>query len=375
MVALTASMAVANLHTYLVGPLAPFWQRDLGLTAVQIGALATAVVLVAALVSTTAGSLVDTWGGRPLLLGLYALVAVGLVIMAGAPSLPVLLAGAALGGAGQAVSNPATNQLAAAHTASGSRGSSVGIKQSGVQAGGFVVGLVVPTAVTAFGWRPVLIAAAVLATTIGVSTIGFVPAAQPTPIRPAPSSGGREPVRVRSVAALVLASFFVGAGVEAVLTYTPLYAVSMGESPRVGGLVVSVTALVGIGGRIAWSTVAGRVRDVSRVLTVLGVVAAASAGLLLLAASVGTWMLWLASVLHGLSASSWNAPLMVAVIRRLSGLGIGRATGMVQTAFLAGLVTSPLLMGWIVDATGGYGIGWAIMAAAFACAAVSTWRW
>lgn len=373
--ALTVSMGFGSLHTYVVGFLAPFWQSGLGLTAVQVGAVATAVVLVAAAASVVAGSFVDAWGGRRLLLALYALVALGLVTMATAPSMLLLLVGAAFGGLAQAISNPATNQLIAVHMPLGKRGSSVGIKQSGVQASGFVVGLVVPSVSAEVGWRPVLAAAAVVAAVVGLVSLVLVPSGRPAPVGVIEPTQSVKGGRFGSVAALGIGAFFVGAGVVAVLTYTPLYAVSLGASPKVGGLVVSLTALLGVVGRVAWAAVAERVRDVSRVLTLLGFVALLSAVMMPLASVAGIWLLWVAGAVHGLSASAWNAPVMVAVIRALPQSSIGRGTGAVQTAFLAGLVSSPLLVGWVVDSTGGYSVGWGIVALAFVCATVSTWWW
>jgi len=373
--ALTISMAFGNVPNYAVGLIAPFWQSDLGLSAVQVGAVATAVALVATAGSLFAGWLVDARGGQPLLLALFALVAISLSVMAAAPSVLLLLAGAGIGGAAQAIANPATNQLTATYLHPEGRGSSVGIKQSGVQAGGFVMGLLFPSAAAGAGWRSVLAATAVASVVAGMITLALTlsrPLA-PTDLT-APVRGG-ERDGSNSVAWLATASFFVGAGAIAVLSYTPLYAVSLGESPRVGGLIVALSALAGVAGRIVWATVAERTPDVSRVLAVLGLVAVVSAAIMPLSSAVGVSVLWVAGVLNGVSAGAWNAPMMVAVIKALPRRSIGRGTGAVQTAFLAGLVTSPIAIGWTADSMGGYDLGWGIVAAAFACATISAWRW
>ena len=60
---------------------------------------------------------------------------------------------ALVGGVGQAIANPATNKLISMHVPPGKRGIITGIKQSGVQAGTFLGGLLLPVITLSFGWR------------------------------------------------------------------------------------------------------------------------------------------------------------------------------------------------------------------------------
>ncbi len=59
---------------------------------------------------------------------------------------------------------------------------------------------------------------------------------------------------------------------------------------------------------------------------------------------------------------------MLAIINDTPARDTGRATGMVMLGFLGGLTVGAPLMGWVVDVTENYVVGW-LMLGAFALAA------
>src|SRR5207245_1677558 len=80
----------------------------------------------------------------------------GAVAPAGGRHYSGLVAGAAVFGISVAFGNPATNQLAARGVTPGRHGLVTGVKQSGVQIGAFLAGLVLPAVAGAAGWRAAL---------------------------------------------------------------------------------------------------------------------------------------------------------------------------------------------------------------------------
>lgn len=89
---------------YLLAVLAPFIARDTGWTLQAIMGSLSLGLIVAGLVSPRVGRLIDARGGRPVLMGGCALLALGLGIIALAPGLPVFALGWCIIGAGMAAS-------------------------------------------------------------------------------------------------------------------------------------------------------------------------------------------------------------------------------------------------------------------------------
>lgn len=89
---------------YLLAVLAPSIAQDTGWTLQAIMGSLSLGLLVAGLVSPQVGRLIDARGGRPVLMGGCTLLALGLGIIALAPSLPVFALGWSIIGAGMAAS-------------------------------------------------------------------------------------------------------------------------------------------------------------------------------------------------------------------------------------------------------------------------------
>src|SRR5438552_7298971 len=150
-------MAVCTFLPYALGALGPFITDELGITRTALGSLTTVTYAVGAALSPVAGPFVDRFGGRRSLAVSFAAGALGVAIAAaGGRHYAGLVAGAAVFGISVAFGNPATNQLAARVVAAGRHGIVTGVKQSGVQVGAFLAGLVLPAVAGAAGWRPAL---------------------------------------------------------------------------------------------------------------------------------------------------------------------------------------------------------------------------
>jgi predicted MFS family arabinose efflux permease len=159
--------------------------------------------------------------------------------------------------------------------------------------------------------------------------------------------------------------FILGGAGTAIFTFLPLYAEeALGLGPASAGLAVTVTGVAGVVGRILWGRFAEVRFGTWRSLEYIAVLAAVAAAVLVAAASV-TWLVWLAAVLTGFSASAWNSVGMLAVIETVTPAQAGRASGVVLLGFLGGLGVGAPAFGYSIDRLGTYGPGWTAVGIAF----------
>ena len=391
-VTLTLGMAVCTLLPYAVGALGPFITADLGISHTALGTLTTVMYAVGAVLSPVAGPLVDRFGGRRSLVVSFAAGGLGVATAAvSGRHYAGLVAGAAVFGISVAFGNPATNQLAAAGVPSGRYGVVTGVKQSGVQVGAFLAGLVLPGLADAVGWRGALGVCGLLGA-VGLGLTGrYVPSPSggsapsepwigPGTAEGAPADGpasrpGRRRLD-RAVNQLTVYALLMGFGVGAAGAYLPLYAVEdLGFSRGTAGLTAALMGFVGIVARVGW----GRRHDrtMAPVIRSLGTLAAgsvvATAGLWA-AASLGSGFVWAGAALFGATAVAWNALGMLAIVRDVDVAVSGRASGRVLLGFYVGFLAGPVSFGWSVDHSG-YSAGWAGVTAVFVLASALTLAW
>ncbi len=371
---LVVTMAAATLSLTVFGVLASELISYMGIERWQVGMLATTSTLGGALFSSRMGKWVDGVGGRRATVTTLIVAGVSLFCVGIAPEFSLMVGAGFLTGIASAISNPATNKLISVEIEPGQRGLIVGVKQSGVQISIFFGGWLLPVFTGWWGWRWAVLAFAAVPLAVGIFYMGKGAAADPAravggddeAIRrrdTAGTSAGRLP---RLVYRLAIYGFLLGAGGVAVVVYLPLYAEEvLGMSRGQAGLVLAVTGPVGILARIGWARVAegrlGMVRSL-KIIAFLGVISgvAFAFGNLL-----GTWAIWLAAVLIGLSVFAWTSVGMLSVIQILPASLAGRGSGAVFFGFMSGFGVGAPLFGWSVDVLGVYTPGWLAVAALF----------
>jgi predicted MFS family arabinose efflux permease len=368
---LASTMGAATFSLVVYSVLAAELIDEFGVDRWQIGALVTANSLFGAVASPFIGLVTDRIGARRATIATLAVASVALAGTALSPVYPVLVLSALVGGVAQSLTNPATNKLISLHIEPGRRGIITGIKQSGVQFGTFLAGVVLPPVAAGFGWRAAVGVFVALAASAGVlSLIVLPPDPRHDEARHGPVEGGVLPPLIYRLAVY---GFLLGAAGTAIFTYLPLYAEEqLGFSPQVAGLAVSVTGLVGIVARISWGRIAERRFGSARSLAVIAVLAVIAA-LVLAAARQLAPLVWLGAMLAGASASSWNTVGMLAIIQSVPASRAGRGSGVVLFGFLAGLASGAPLFGWSVDRLGTYTPGWLAVAAVFSVGLVVIW--
>jgi predicted MFS family arabinose efflux permease len=367
-------MAASTILQFLFGVLAPFLIDEFGISRSQLGLLTTAAFVVGGLVSPSAGGLVDRIGGRRVFIASMVLMAAAISGMAAAPSFVWVMLGAALAGFTLASCNPTTNKLISAHIAVGERGVIMGVKQAGVQFGAFAVGFTIPTAADWWGWRSAMAMTTVLPLACAVAVLLLVPHDRREQLDDRPRA--EVPRLTPLVGWMAGYAFLMGGGVAIVGAYLPLYArEEVGLSVGTAGMLAGVIGLIGIVSRIAWGWGTERLGDYPLALGILGIGAVVATLAALLAPDVGQWMIWGAAVLFGLTAITWNAIGMLAIVAEVGTHAAGRASGLVQSGFYGGFVVTPALFGYSVDRTQEWSWGWWGVVAMFTGAAVVAFSW
>jgi MFS family permease len=363
-------MAIATFPIIVFSVLAADLIEEFSVTRFQVGILVTATGLVGSLVSPTFGRVTDRVGAVTSTRAVLALGLATLIGLALSPTYLMLVTASLLTGVPNGWSNPATNALIVENMPIGQRGMVTGIKQSGVQVGTFLGGLLLPPLALKWGWRLAVVSFVVIPT---VALFGLRKH-RDSHREPRGHHEGRGPLPT-SVKWVALYGTLSGVASSAMFGFFPLFAEEdQLWTPWAAGFMIAVIGLTGIAARITWPTVSERRLGHGLTLRLLALLSTASAVLLALAASdvVGSWTLVPAALLLGAGAIAWNAVGMLAVMDFTPASLVGRGTGLVLLGFLLGLAGGAPLLGLSVDLTGTYLPGWLGAAALLAtCAAIA----
>lgn len=355
-----AAMATSTFPLIVASVLAAQLIEEFDISRAQVGLLASASGLVGALSSPFFGRLTDRLGAVRSTISLFVGGSVALILIALSPTYGTLIAAGVFCGLPNGWCNPATNALIVDNVPAGARGLVTGVKQSGVQLGTFLGGLLLPVLTGLWSWRFAVLA--FLAIPIaGLS--GMIGREAHEKSRRGPGAGdGTLPRLIRWVTAY---GFISGMTSSAMVGFIPLFANErLGWTESAAGTLIAIVGIAGIGARITWPRLAERTTGHGWVLRLIAGLTTASASILWLAEAglVPTWALVPASLLLGTGAVAWNAVGMLAVMDFAPQGLVGRGTGQVLFGFLLGLAIGPLLMGLSVDSFGNYAPGWATAA-------------
>jgi MFS family permease len=367
-----STMAISTFAIIAAGVLAAQLIDEFEITRAQVGLLVTANGVVGAFASPVFGRVTDRLGAVKSVVGALCLGSFTLIAWSLSPTYAVLFTAALITGLSNAWGNPSTNALIVDNVPPGARGVVTGIKQSGVQIGTFLGGLLLPIFAGLWSWRVAMALFLFIPLTgligmIGRRDHGTVP-------RMHRSEVGRLPVSVRWIA---LYGFVSGMATSAMIAFLPLFAKEgMGWSEAAGGSLVALTGLAGIGARVFWPRLSERSLGHGRTLRILASVTT-FAGVILGVVSLGglgSWALIVAALMIGGGAVAWNAVGMLAVMDFSPAGAVGKGTGMVLFGFLSGLALGPPLMGLSVDRLGTYAPGWFATAGLLVCSALISFR-
>ncbi|HSJ83589.1 MAG TPA: MFS transporter [Acidimicrobiia bacterium] len=363
--AVTATaMGVATFGQAGFGVIAADLIAEFSIERWQIGALVSASGFTGALLSPMFGRVTDRLGSVKSVTGVLLVAMAAMALISVSPSYIVLFGGAILTGLPNGWTNPATNALIVDNIAAGARGFITGIKQSGVQAGAFLGGLLLPPISNLAGWR------VAWASFLVFPIIALVAMWRRPEVKREPRAAGMPKAPIpTAVKWIAVYGTLTGLGVSSTTTFLPLFAQEdQGWTKAQAGLLIAGVGLVGVIARITWGSVSERWLGHGRTLRLLGAQSAVGAILLALAASGNTpsWVLVPTALLFGSGAVAWNAVGMLAVMDYSVPELVGRGTGLAMLGFLTGIGLGAPLMGLSVDRLGVYTPGWLVLAGLFA---------
>ena len=380
---LMAAMAGGPIFNYGIGALSAKIVDTYGITEGQYGFIITAVFVMAGLTAPFLGVLADRLNTRLQLTLIFGGVLVAFLFSATWQSYAMLLIAALVAGVAQSFSNPVTNRIIAQRVPLAQRSAWMGWKQSGVQVGLLVAGLTFPLIGATFGWRgaalfgaalcaPALVLGWLVITRLqrraGRAPSSATPSASPTTTpHPAPSARPaasgvttRESKIPLAVWLFALTSFLNAVGTQGVNVYASLFAVrAMGYTITVAGLLLGVIGVIGILSRIGWGRVTGRLGRPAPLIQVMTLGGIVGLVLLILAETLQQhWLMWVGVAVHAALPLAANVVINSGIVSAISRDRIGVASGLVATGMYLGFALGPVIVGQLVDLTGGFTTGW-----------------
>ncbi|MFV2001239.1 MAG: MFS transporter [Acidimicrobiia bacterium] len=347
--ALAIGLFLITVVAFLRPPLLPDIGRDLGLSAMGLGALGSVFALGRLAVDLPAGRLTDRFAAGPMMAWAGILVALGSAFLALAPTAFVALVAVLVLGAGSAW----TLTTAQAHFARAPRANR-GVSMS-IFAGALLVGQAMGPGVggvigAAFDWRVALASGAVLALVVagvflGIRTVETVEGSSAS-IELRPEKDIPRAV-LWTIYLLPAVQFAVGAAM--IQTIVPIVAdADLGMGPAIVGGALVVAGLA----RLLSALIAGRVTDrVGRRAALLPGLGLQVLGLAVFALGEGALWWWVAILLVSLGSVSVNVgTTMLADLSE--GGGLGRRLGAFRFTGDVAFVVAPTLAGWLFDQRG-----------------------
>ena len=356
-----AMVAMALLTLPVMAPVAA---QALSVSPAMVGFYVSITYLGAMFASLTSGNTVSRFGPiRVSQLGLL-LCALGLCLCA-TPWLPVIAIGALLIGLGYGPITPASSQILARTTPADRMALVFSIKHTGVPLGAMMAGAIVPSIMLAFNWQWTMVMVAIACV---LSALLAQPLRQELDeLRqanlPFQMSALTSPIRMvlghRPLATMAACSFMFCMVQMSLTTYLVTYLhddLSYGLVSA--GLLLSVTQMGGMGGRILWGYVADKWLGAQKTLALLAaLMALCSLTTALFLPVLPLWGIWMVLIVYGASAIGWNGVYLSEVARQAPEGKASMATGGTLSFTFLGVVIGPPIFGALSTAFGSYRAG------------------
>ena len=352
---------------YCAPVMAPAAAPLLGVTPAAVGYFVTVAYLGSMIGTVTAGGWVARFGPIRVSQAGMLLCACGLAVAA-TGALPAVLAGALLIGLGYGPATPASSVILARAAPSGMVALTFSIKQTGVPLGTAIAGVAVPPLLLGLGWQGAALAVGGVCALFGVAITPLRGRYDAERDRAAPVSlrSAFSPVllvvRDGKILGLALTSFIYGGVQITLVAYLVAFlSDSFALSLVLAGLVMAVSQLASVAGRIVWGIVADHVLSRRATLGMLGV-GMGLTGLVALGAGPGwpLWTLFVFAAALGATAVGWNGVFLAELIRLSPKERIGDITGGSAFFTFLGVVVTPSIFHLTLNVTSSYGTTYAL---------------
>lgn len=369
LVATFALHALQASAPYGLPALLPFVREDVGGSYFEAALVTSAFLIGIVAGSPIAGGAVDAFGVRRSILAGSAIATVMLAFVPGAPHLWLVCLLLAVAGIGYSVVTPGTNIAMLAWFAQRTRATAVGIKQTGVSAGGVAAGAFVPAVALASGWESSFYVIALL---YGVSfALAWItqldgPAGPPVHARrPSLRQSVAAMLAHRATMLLALDGFLRLAIQYAFFTYLIVYAIDELHAPVAwSALLYALAHVFGALGRVGWGWASDRVFGGQRRVPYALIALTSALGFTLLAwVAPLHWAFLLGCVaMLGCSAAGFQG-VGLSLLAETGGARAGTASGLVNALSFLGAALMVPACGQLLDAGASFGLLFGILAA------------
>lgn len=359
----------------------PLIAADLGLSAVEIGLIASAYSAALGALSIPAGRLADIIGVRVSLLLAAMTTASGAFVIATGASFGMVLAGIVLCGTGYSLVNPAAGRAVLLWYPPERRGTLMGIKQTGVPLGG-AIGTTSAILAPVLGWQGV------------IGSIGAITAICGLMFLMLPGDGSAKPVArmtLRDELAAIgrlfrnpvlgrnnIASGLTNGGQFILWSYlTEFLRVGAGFGLPLANACLSILHISSIGGRVFWGWLTDRVMRGDSRITLLLVAAIAAGGFLamtLVTQGNAILLMPVLAVALGVTICSATGVQMALTLQTAPASQAGGAIGYNMLATNIGGVIAPPAFGLVLELGGGFAVAWGLTALGVMLAFALLWR-
>ena len=362
---------VVFLNRLSVGPLAPFFKDDLGVTSTQVGLVMSAAALGYMVSMFPIGWVVDKIGARWPIVAVELIAGLCMIGLFFVTSYTGLLTLMFITGLGCGFLLPSTTQGVIAWFPLKERATVMGLKQTAVNIGGIITATTLPSVALALGWRYGFLFLGILA--IAISAIAFILYKEP-PITATGSVGSAaaddavsllEILKSREIWLLAFCGFFMTWVEMALIAHLVLYLTE-----------VLLFGIVAAGGLLAMTEVAGAIaRPGAGLLSdrvfggnrkkVFILMAGTTSTMCLIMGFLGpylSWSLYPALLILGMGSISFGGVWLTLLSEFGGRRGTGRAVGLGGMITLAGAALGPPFFGLIVDTTHSYTWAWLSLA-------------
>lgn len=317
------------------------------------------------------GAAIDRLGPRRVMFAGITLVATGVLLMSFMQTLWQFYVVMGIVAVGTSASGGQVGLVAIATWFETRRARAMSVMTIGGGVAGMLV-VVVAWLVEELGWRAALRVLAVVLVTVGglaALNIRARPAGHPQPMDGIPRLDGddyevedwgipvRRAVRSRAFVLIVLALVANGFATTSLIVHQIPFFESLGVSKSVASTSVAVFTFTSIFGRLGAGILADRM---DKRLVLAGSLAMVGVGIPLLALTHSYWPALLVFVLIA-PGFGGSIPVRPALLADYFGTKyFGTLNGIVMLVATFGGFGGPILVGWLVDRTGGYEAGWVV---------------
>lgn len=373
--------AMVSMSIVAVAVLTPLAASDVGIGPDFVGLYIGIVYIGSMVASISTGDLVRRFGSIRVSQACLLISGAGLAMLQ-VGTLPAVAASALLLGCAQGPVTPASSHLLVRLTQPKDLALALSIKQTGVPLGGALAGALVPPLTVVGGWEFAALAVTAACGTLALAiqatraafdaeretSLAFSIRGVARPLRLAAGIG-----RVRRLA---VCAFAFSALQLSVVTYLVTYLnTRLGYTLVEAGMMLAVLQVTSIFARVLWGAVADRMRQAVALLAILAVGMSVCSILIGLATSHwSTAAMATLCVAVGATALGWNGVVLGEVARAAPGGQAVEATGGVVFFTYFGVLVGPPAFALIVQQSGGYALGFALLAMApLACSAWLAW--